>query len=230
MIIILIRTIIVYVFVLIGMRIMGKRQVSEMQPFELVVTLMIAELATLPMENLEVPLINGLIAISALLFLEVLISYINLKSEKTRKIICGKPSILISKGKINEKELKKLRININDLVEQIRIKNYPSLNDVEYAILETNGDLSIIPKANKKIPTLDDLNIVCSHEGIPITLVVDGHINFESLRIIEKDKIWLEKQLKNFGVNNVKNVLFAYIDGREKIYVQEKNMHSEGSK
>src|SRR6056297_2089962 len=140
MIIVFIRAILLYVFVLITIRIMGKGELAEMQPFELVIILMIAELAALPMEDLGTPLIDGFVAISTLLLLQLLISFITLKSEKARRFICGKPSILINKGKINEKEMKKLRININDLVEQLRAKDYPSVNDVEFAILETNGD------------------------------------------------------------------------------------------
>ncbi|MFZ5968531.1 MAG: DUF421 domain-containing protein [Bacillota bacterium] len=222
MIIIFIRTLLLYIFVLISMRLMGKGELAEMQPFELVVTLMIAELAALPMENMGVPLLNGLIAISTLIFAQVVISFINMKSEKARGIICGKPSILIHKGKINEEELRRLRITINDLVEQVRSKDYPSISDVEFAILETNGDLSIIPKTSKKNVTIEDLQGKTSYEGLPISLIIDGHINYENLSKADKTEDWLMHQLNKNGINHPREVLFSYVDGSNNFFVQKK--------
>ncbi|SHG95268.1 DUF421 domain-containing protein [Tepidibacter thalassicus] len=214
MIIILIRTLILYTFVLISMRIMGKGELSEMQPFELVVTLMIAELAALPMEDVRLPLINGIVAIITILFAQIIISYLNLKSEKARKIICGKPSILINKGVINEKELKNLRINMNDLIEQLRIKNHPVIKDIEYAILETSGDLTVIPKTTEEKTT--------SVEGLPISLIIDGHIDYEGLKKINKDTLWLKNELKKQRINDIEDVFFCYIDKNKNLFVQKK--------
>ncbi|MTI57678.1 YetF domain-containing protein [Geosporobacter ferrireducens] len=222
MLITLIRTLILYIVVLICMRLMGKGEVAEMQPFELVIMLMIAELAALPMGDTGIPLMNGIIAIIALVFAQVSISMINLKSEKVRSIICGKPSILIDHGQINEKELKRLRISLNDLVEQIRAKDYPSVADVEFAILETNGDLSIIPKANKRTVTLEDLHLIGSYEGLPISLVIDGHINKDNLKKARLDIDWLLDQLSSRGIDDPKDVLFAYVDATNHFYVQRK--------
>ncbi|AOT71366.1 YetF domain-containing protein [Geosporobacter ferrireducens] len=222
MLITLIRTLILYIVVLICMRLMGKGEVAEMQPFELVIMLMIAELAALPMGDTGIPLMNGIIAIIALVFAQVSISMINLKSEKVRSIICGKPSILIDHGQINEKELKRLRISLNDLVEQIRAKDYPSVADVEFAILETNGDLSIIPKANKRTVTLEDLHLIGSYEGLPISLVIDGHINKDNLKKARLDIDWLLDQLSSHGIDGPKDVLFAYVDATNHFYVQRK--------
>ncbi|QXM06656.1 DUF421 domain-containing protein [Crassaminicella indica] len=223
MVIILIRTVLLYIFVLFCIRLMGKGELSEMQPFELVILLMISELAALPMENTALPLLNGLTAIIALLFIQVVLSYINLKSEKARKIICGKPSILIDHGHINEKEMKRLRINMNDLIEQMRVKNYHNIADVEFAILETNGDLSIVPKAEKKTVTLEDMHIKPPDNDLPVTLIIDGHINEHNLSNIDCSKDWLISQIKAKGVKNPKDVLFCYIDANKNVYVYKKD-------
>ncbi|MEW9123566.1 MAG: DUF421 domain-containing protein [Thermotaleaceae bacterium] len=222
MIITLIRTLILYIVVLISMRLMGKGEVAEMQPFELVIMLMIAELAALPMGDTGIPLMNGVIAIATLVFAQVTISIINLKSETARRFICGRPSILIDKGKINEKELTRLRISLNDLIEQVRAKDYPNVADVEFAILETNGDLSVIPKTNKRNVTLEDLNIVGSYEGLPITLITDGHINQDNLRKAQVTEEWLMSQLQIQGISDPKDVLFAYIDGTNNFFLYKK--------
>ncbi|MDP4179328.1 MAG: DUF421 domain-containing protein, partial [Bacillota bacterium] len=143
---VLFRTIILYSIVVIAMRIMGKRQIGQLQPFELAIAIMTSELASLPMQDTRIPLIDGIIPISTLILLQVIISVVQLKSSKARTIICGKPSILINEGKIDINELKKQMFNINDLLEEIRLQGYYDLADIEYAILETCGQLSIIPK------------------------------------------------------------------------------------
>lgn len=222
MIVIFIRAIVLYIVVLIAIRLMGKGELTEIQPFQLVVILMIAELASIPMEDLGIPLINGVVAISTLLVIQILISYINLKSERARKIICGKPSILISRGKINESELRRLRININDLLEHMRTKDYSSLQDVEFAILETSGDLSIIPKSTKKPATAEDVKAKTSKEEIPTSLIIDGHIKYDNLRELNLTEEWLSNQLEKHKVNNSKEVLFAYIDAKKEVFVQKK--------
>ncbi|CAH2213607.1 DUF421 domain-containing protein [Tepidibacter aestuarii] len=222
MIIILVRTLILYIFVLISVRIMGKGELSEMQPFELVVTLMIAELAALPMEDTKLPLINGIIAIFTISFAQITISFINLKSEKARTFICGKPSILINKGIINDRELKRLRINMNDLIEQLRIKDYPAIKDIEYAILETSGDLSIIPKPNKRPPTVEDLKVSPIYEGLPTSLIIDGKINYGNLKYLNLDESWLKHILKQNNIVTIEEVFFCSIDESKDIFVQKK--------
>lgn len=225
MIIIFIRTILLFIFVLISMRIMGPGELSQMQPFQLVIIMMMAELAAIPMENTGLPLLNGFVAILGLVFAQVLFSYISLKSEKARGLICGKPSILISKGSINEQELKRLRININDLMEQVRSKDYYNLADVEFAVLETNGDLSIIPKAGKRPVTLEDLNLETSFDGLPFSLILDGHINHGNLRKANLTLDWLTFQLKEKGIHCEKEVLLCFIDANKKIYIQKKDSY-----
>ena len=159
MIIVLIRTIIIYLLVLFVIRVMGKSELSAMEPFQLVVTFMIADLAVVPIESADTSLFNGIAALVALLFVQVLVSYLTVKSEALRGFICGKPSFVIERGQINHKELKNLRISMQELKEQLRVQGYAELDDIDFAIIETNGDLSVIPKEEKKPLTREDINI-----------------------------------------------------------------------
>lgn len=227
MIIIFIRTLLLYFFVLVSMRIMGPGELSQMQPFQFVVIMMIAELAALPMENTGLPLINGFIAIFGLIFAEVVISFINLKSNKARSLICGKPSLLINKGSINEQELKRLRINIDDLLGHIRSKEYHNIADVEFAILETNGDLSIIPKPNKRSVNLEDLNLQETCDGLPVSLILDGYIDIHNLKKLNLTEDWLKSQLESRGYFSEKQILLCYIDANKNLYFQQKSTDKE---
>ncbi|RKD27206.1 Uncharacterized membrane protein YcaP, DUF421 family [Caminicella sporogenes DSM 14501] len=223
MITIFFRTIFLFIFVVIAIRIMGKAELSELQPFELVVIIMIAELASIPMEDVNIPFINGIVSIFTLVFIQIIISIINLKSEKARAIICGKPSVLIEKGKIVEKELRNLRINMNDLIEQLRLKNFHNINDVEFAILETNGDLSVIPKSDKKPLTASDIGLSLENENLPMSIIIDGKINYNNLKKISLDFNWLYKELKKQNINDVTDILYASIDKNMNLNIHKKN-------
>ena len=210
MLITFIRAIILYIVVLVVMRLMGKREIGQLQPFELAIAIMIADLAAVPMSELGIPLTNGIIPILALLVMYMIISALNMKSIKFRKVISGQPSLLIYRGRIDEKVLRKERITINELQERLRGDNIFNLSDVEYAILETNGEVTVIQKPEKRNIIVEDLNINPEYEGIPYDLVVDGKLMEENLRTIGKDKIWLEKQLKKFDAK-ITNTLIATI-------------------
>jgi uncharacterized membrane protein YcaP (DUF421 family) len=216
------RTLILYAVVVIVMRIMGKRQIGQLQPFELVIAIMISELAAVPMQNTGIPLVNGIIPILTLLVAQIAMSFISLKSTKARGIICGRPSILIQNGKINEEEFRKEMYTINDLLEQLRIKNVQNIADVEFAVLETNGQLSVIPKSQKRPVSPEDLNIPTKYEGLPIALIIDGEINYENLTKANLDVNWLQTELSKFSINNLKDVLFASLDSNGNLYYQEK--------
>lgn len=218
--IVFVRTLILYIIVIIIMRIMGKRQIGQLQPFELVVAIMISELAAVPMQNTGIPLINGIIPIITLLIAQMAISFIALKSIKARAIICGKPSILIEKGRINEAILRDEMYTLNDLLEQLRNKDMPNIADVEYAILETNGQLSVIPKSNKRPLNPEDMMLKTKYEGLPFDLVVDGYINYNNLKKANLDIKWLEQQLENQGVKNIKDVFFASVDSSGSLFYQ----------
>ncbi|MDQ2085714.1 DUF421 domain-containing protein [Herbivorax sp. ANBcel31] len=215
-----VRTLILYLLVITVMRLMGKRQIGELQPFELVVAIMISELASVPMQNTGIPLMNGIIPILTLLIAQLLFSFIGLKSTRARGIICGKPSVLIQNGKLKEPELRKEMYTINDLLEQLRIKNIPNIADVEFAILETNGQLSIIPKSQKRPVIPEDLNIQTEYEGAPLDLIIDGNINMDNLKIANLNEKWIFDELNKFGIKDVKDVLFASLDSSGNLYFQ----------
>ena len=162
-----VRTIILYILVVAALRVMGKRQIGQLQPSELVVAMMISELASIPMENVGTPLVNGIIPILTLIIAEATFSFLTLKSKKVRKMISGTPTILIEKGRVLEKEMERLRFNIDDLMEELRTNGYANIMDIEYAIIETNGLLSVIPKSNKRPVTPSDLDMNIKYEGMP---------------------------------------------------------------
>lgn len=224
--IVMIRTIILYFIVVITMRIMGKRQIGQLQPFELVIAIMISELASLPMQDTRIPLMHGIIPIITLLILQVILSVIQLKSEKARAVICGIPSILIHKGQIDIAQLKNQRFNINDLLEEIRLQGYYNLEDIEYAILETSGQLSIIPKTGLTQVTKIDMKVPYSQDSLPITLILDGKINKKNLQIANRDINWLNKQLKSKNISSPEDIFIAVIDSQNKFYFQPKNKGS----
>ena len=221
MLIVFIRTIILYILVLAVMRFMGKREIGQLQPFELVISIMIADLASIPMSDVGVPIFNGIVPILSLLIMHLLISLANLKSINFRGVICGKPSILIYRGKIDEQKLKEERYTINELQERLRGKDVFNIGDVEYAILETSGEINVILKPEKRNPTLEDMNIKSEYDGISYDLVIDGVIQRENLSKINKDYKWLESQVSKFGFEP-EQALVVTIDASGKIFCQKK--------
>ncbi|AST56884.1 membrane protein [Thermoanaerobacterium thermosaccharolyticum] len=201
---------------------MGKQQIGQLQPYELVVAIMIADLVAVPMQNKGIPLLTGIIPIFTLLISQLFLSYISMKSLRGREMICGKPTVLIDKGKILTKELQKERYNINDLLEELRVMGYPNIADVEYAILETNGCLSVIPKVDKRPVTPNDLNIKPQYEGLPLPIIIDGNIIHQNMKIANVDMKWLNDQLKMWNVNNIENVILASLDPNKVLTVYKK--------
>ena len=215
------RAIVLYIIVLVVMRLMGKREIGQLQPFELAISIMIADLASIPMTEIGIPITNGIIPILGLLIMHLIISIINMKSIKAREIICGKPRILIYRGKIDEKILRKERFTINELEERLRANNIFNIGDVEYAILETSGQITVVPKPEKRNVIVKDFNITPEYEGIAYDLVIDGVIMEENLRKLGKDYKWLEKQVAKFKIKP-KDALLVTIDGEGAFYCQAK--------
>ena len=216
-----VRAIILYIIVLIVMRLMGKREIGQLQPFELAISIMIADLASIPMTDTGTPISNGIVPILGLLVMHLLISLINIKSIRARQIICGKPRILIYRGKIEEKALIKERFTINELEERLRAQNISNLGDVEYAILETSGQITVIEKPNKRTTIPEDFGIMPDYEGIPYDLVIDGKIMNENLKAIGKNYAWLKKEVNKFNINP-EDALVVTFDGKGQIFCQEK--------
>lgn len=226
MLITFVRSIILYVIVLVVMRLMGKREIGQLQPFELAIAIMIADLASVPMSEVGIPIINGIIPILSLLVMHLIISFINLKSIKMRQLICGKPSIFIYRGKINEKVLIKERFTINELQERLRANNINNLADVEYAILETSGQVSIIQKPNKRTTIPEDFNIMPEYEGISYDLVVDGKIMNDNLKILNKTYGWLKKEVNKFNIEP-EEALLVTVNAKGDIFCQKKEKYNK---
>lgn len=224
---IFIRTVLMYLLLLLVIRLMGKAELSNMSPFQMVVVFMIAELAAIPIESADASLEIGVLSIITLTFLQILISFISLKSEKFKHFINGKPSILIDKGKINYKELKKLRITINDLMEQLRLGNSPSISEVEYAIMESNGDLSIIQKADSKPLTPKDMTRPAPREIMPVVLISDGIIYNDNVIRCGWNEAQLMRELDVHGITNTSNVFLAFCDGSSKLHIYMKESDSK---
>lgn len=210
MFIVLIRTIFLYALVILVIRLMGKRQIGELQPYEFVITIMISDLAALPMQDTRLPLILGVIPIITLLFIKTILSIIQLKSQKARQILEGEPSILISRGKINFESLKRQQINLDELMEEIRLAGYFDLSEIEYGILENNGQMSFL--------TSDNTN--STKPLLPVIYVLDGKVNKNALTSSGKNYEWIKKQLKNHKINSIDDVLIAMTDTKGKFIYQ----------
>lgn len=215
---ILLRALILFALVYIVIRLMGKRQVGELQPTEFVVALMAADLATMPMGDLAIPLLWGIISLMVLLLMQVVISYASMKSVRARRILCGEPTVLISKGIINEYALRKQRYNINDLLEQLRTKDIFDISKVWYALLETNGELSVILKSDFAAPCNSDMGLSPAQEELCLTLISDGKIMEKNLAAVSLSKAKLARAISSSGLK-LSEVLIAQSNG-DKIYVQ----------
>lgn len=209
MLLIFTRTIIIYVVVLIVVRFMGKREIGQMQPFELVISIMIADLAATPMAEIGIPILYGIIPIFGLLFMHIIISVLNIKSIRVREIICGKPRILINKGRIDEKALIKENLTINELQERLRVNNVNNISEVEYAILETSGQISVVLKTSKRPVTPENLNLFSQETKMSYDLVIDGRIMEDNLNKLHKDKSWLKNELSKYKLNTKDTLIFV---------------------
>lgn len=209
MLLIFTRTIIIYILVLIVMRFMGKREIGQMQPFELVISIMIADLASTPMSEIGIPILYGIIPIFGLLFMHIIISILNIKSIRMREIICGKPRILINKGKIDEKALIKENFTINELQERLRVNDVNNISEIQYAILETSGQISVVLKPSKRPVTPEDLNLFVQDTKMSYDLIVDGRIMEDNLNKIQKDKAWLKNELSKFKLIPKETLIFV---------------------
>ncbi|ARP50555.1 MULTISPECIES: DUF421 domain-containing protein [Caproicibacterium] len=195
-----IRTLLLYILIIAAVRLMGKRQISELQTSELVVTLLISNIAAIPMQDSGQPLVSGVLPIMVLVVCELFTSWSMMKSGKFRKLICGKPIVIIDDGTVQQSEMRKLRLTTEDLFEQLREKNVFSLKDVAYAIVETDGRISIIKKPDKEQPTAGMLGIAVPNPSIETVVVSDGVVSNTSLQVCGKSEKWLEETLRHQNV------------------------------
>lgn len=204
-------------------KLLGKKQVSQMSLFDYVIGISIGNFAAEMTVNLETEEINGIFAVIIFGVIAYLVSYLTLKSIKLRRFFMGVPSIIIEQGKIIEKNMKKNKIDVNDLLEQCRTNGYFDISQIDYAILEVNGELSILPKTNYRPLNLIDMNIKKESEGLCANVIIDRKIMLNNLVKANKNKDWLMKQLKIKGYNNLENILLATLDNKNKLIVYEKN-------
>lgn len=220
---IIIRVLIIYVLILFVFRLMGKRQIAQMQPFEFVLTLIIADLATIPMAEIALPLFNGIVPMLTLVVLQYVITILTKKSTTFSKIISGKPIIIINPNGIDYDALKKLNITIDDLFEAVRVAGYFNLSEIEYAIMETNGEVSVMPKPNTAPATKDDLKIKSQPSSLPLTIICEGKFIEDNLKECKKDKQFFLNFIKKQNQTNIKNILLLTITKQGEIYFQPKN-------
>lgn len=216
------RSIIIYIFVLAAIRFMGKRQVGEMQPFEFVITLIIADLATIPMSEISIPILHGLIPMFSIVILHFFICFISQKSMKARYIISGRPSIVINPNGIDYKELTKLNMNLDDLIEALRGNDIFEIDTVAYAIMETNGKICTVLKSNYQPVTRDDLKINTEEFQLPVNVIMDGKLMNENLELLNIDKDFVISLLDKYNQKNIKQILLLTMGADGKVFLQPK--------
>jgi uncharacterized membrane protein YcaP (DUF421 family) len=225
------RTIFLFLLVTLILRVMGKRQIGELQPYELVITLLISELAAIPMSSSGLPLLSGIIPMLTLLLSQLTISWWALKSNKVREFICGKPAILIERGRILEDALLATRLNLTDLLELLRIKGFANPHQVEFAILETCGQISVIPKALYKPVTIGDTGLTPPpEEAPPLLLVLDGRLIAANLKAAGFTRSSLADRLAQEGICGIDKLFFAAMDQTEGLIYQEKDTETKAGR
>ena len=213
-----VRTVILYLLIILGIRLMGKRQVGELEPSELVLDLIIADLAAVPMQDFGIPLLSGILPIFTLLCVTMMLSVLTMKSVRFRAVLCGRPSIIIENGRINQREMRKNRFTVDELSEELRGQGVTDFAAVKYAILETNGRVSVLPFAGEKPPTARQLNLPASDGGLPMVLINDGRLLERHLRQRGFDRVWLEKRLAEHGVRSPREVYLLSVDEQGQVY------------
>lgn len=216
-----VRTIILYLVLIFVIRMMGKRQVGQMEPSEFVVTMLVANLAAIPMQDGAIPLFSGLVPILTVLAVELVISWLSIGNVGIRKIFCGKPVILVENGKIMEENLRAVRMTLDELTGHLRQKDVLSFTQVQYAILETNGELSVFPYPAQMPATAADAGIRVQPQSLPVTLIADGTVSRENLRLVGRDEAWLWEVLSRYEAA-VAETLLLTVDGQDKIEFQKK--------
>ncbi|MBJ6362955.1 DUF421 domain-containing protein [Paenibacillus sp. GCM10012307] len=219
--VIILRTILIYFVVYAVLRLMGKREIGKLTVFDLVISIMIAEIAVIVIEDTKRPLAEELLPIAVLMILQIGIAWMIMKSRKMRLLFDGKPSILIENGKLNRDEMKKQRYNFDDLLVQLREKDMVRLADVEFAILETSGKLSVIKKEQGQYLAKTDFQFPPNYrfEDLPVPLIMDGEVQEENLQKLNRSWFWLKNELKKHQVADTKSVFLCTIDHKGRLYV-----------
>lgn len=212
------RTVIIYIVIVAALRLAGKRQLGEMQPGELVVTLLIADLASVPMQDTGIPLLNGLVPITVLVALELILSALMLKWRWLSRLVSGNPVVIVNNGKLDQKALKHLRLTVEDLMETMRQQNVFDIREVQYAIVETNGKISLFLHPGDQNATRADTQAVLSDDGAPVPIVSDGNLIEWGIALCGVSEAWVHDKLKKRGCN-LEDVLLMTADKSHKVYI-----------
>jgi len=220
----IIRTVLIYFFIFLAIKIMGKRELAELHPFDLVVLLIISDMSSIAMENHGIPLLQSIIPIIILTVLEIGMSQLELNHPGLRRFISGNPSIIIKNGKINQKELQKLRMNLDDLTEELREQGYFQISDIDYAVMENDGKINVLPKSKAKPLTQEDIGLNLPQEKASFILIENGKIDEAELKRANKTRAWLKKEIKKQGKGNIENVFLAEL-GQDGLHIEKKEKH-----
>ena len=212
-----IRTVILYLILICVIRLMGKRQIGEMEPSEFVVTMLVANLAAIPMQDGGIPLFSGLVPILTVLGVELVLSWLTLRSVALRRFLCGKPVILIDNGVLLQDNLRQTRVTLDELTGHLREKDVLDITQVQYAILETDGNLSVFPFPKNKPAAAKDAGIQVKQQSLPVTIIEDGYLSRENLARAGKDEVWLETVLRQHSADG-KSTMLLTVDASDKIY------------
>ena len=225
MLLVYIRTIILYLALIGSVRLMGKRQVGQMEPTEFVVTMLVANLASIPMEDAGIPLFFGLVPILTVLALELVLSALSMRSIHLRKILCGKPVILVDNGKIIQENLRRTRITTDELTGQLRLKDILDLRTVQYAILETNGNISVFPYPAERPASAKEAGITVKKQPLPVTIIDDGRLLSANLPIAGKDEAWVKRVLHNHNATMENTFLLTVAQGDQIYWLPKEGSH-----
>ena len=218
------RTILVLIILFFITKMMGKKQISELNFFDYVVGITIGSIAADISLDIEKDMIAGIAALFIYGFISYIISFVSIKSILARRFFIGVPTVLVEKGKIIESGLKKSKIDVNDLLMEARENGYFNLDEIDYALMEVNGNISFLPKEKEKPVTKKDMKIKCSNEGLTVNAIIDSKYMVNNMKAINKDKEWLDHELKVNGYDNYDNILLATIDNNYKVTIYEKNV------
>ena len=218
-----VRTIILYFFIMAGMRLMGKRQIGELEPGELVLTMMISDLAAVPMQDFGIPLLFGLVPILTLLALSLLLSQISLRSIRFRALICGTPTVLIREGVLQQSAMRKNRYTLDELLEELREQGFTCVEDVKYAVLENSGQLTVFPWMARQPPTAEQLGLDLEDDvTLPAVIINDGRVIRRNLTACGRDENWLRKQLSREKAASPEEIFLLTLDEQGKVFCVRK--------
>lgn len=217
-----VRTVILYLVIVIGIRLMGKRQIGQLEPSEFVLSLLIADLAAVPMQDFGIPIIMGVIPILTLLCLSTILSVLTVKSIRIRALLCSRPSIVVQDGRILSREMVKNRFTVDELMEELRVVGVTDLETVKYAVLETTGRISVILRKEEQPPTAADLGVSVEENGLPVIVISDGRILTENLKVRNLSDQWLGQQLSGQKIEDISQVFLMTVDEAGKVYLSLK--------